>query len=1269
MAIDTIFTITKQNMNSLGDERGVLFFRELLWAEANSIGLPKSAINVPGEIYDPDGGVDAEVKGNSHGGGQGIIKNGVNSYQIKTGKSKITQDSEIRKILFKKKKANKLLELKPAVKKCFDEQGTFILVHFGWDGPTNSVKEIICKIKSQLNQYDPQYKKAKIDVFSQNKLIGFFSQYPSLALALNGKETAQFQTHKSWSAETEMKKTFISGSEHESQIHALRGELRENDNPVYVHVVGEPGIGKTRLVLEATKEVDIKPLVIYCDMANTMWGSTLWSEILKNDSNYHAILVVDECDDQTRTRLWNKLQSRSPRIKLITIYNESKEKISGITFIESPQLTREEIKSIIQEYGVPSSHADKWAEWCGNSPRVAHVVGQNLKNNPDEIFKAPSTIDIWDRFIAGGDPKDSEKVHDRKVVLQYLALFKRFGYAQPLSQEAQAIAQIIKEENSQIGWGNFKEIISELKSRKLLQGSHTLYITPKLLHIKLWSDWWNIHGPTFVFNDFVTKLPSQTKLLDWFLEMFEYAQESQAATNLVRQLLGPDGPFKGIQDFAVKRSALFFRALADANPEEALNLLQRTMVGLSKDELLEFEDGRREVIYALEHMVFYKDMFMDAARLLLKLAEAENETWGNNASGIFREVFSPGPGPVAPTSVSPQDRLPVLSEALDSDSPDVRKLALEALDQALKSEHFIRTIGHEYAGLRKGPDGWMPKTYAEMWEGYRRAWQLLRERLPVLGEPERNLAIGIMLRRACGLISRTNLADIVLLTLEEMVAKEYATKKDVLKTLVQAIHYYDKELPKEVHTRLEQLKAQLEGTGFSSQLQRYVGMNLLEDDFNEDGQRKDGKQQQIRELAQQAVENLDVFIPELNWLVTAEAENGIIFGYELGLADTEFHLLEDLLEAQRKTSTNSTPFFLCGYFRALSERNRSRWEQELDKAAQDPNLCTLIPELTWRSGPLTNEAALRVLYVIEKGIVSYENFQMFSYGSVISGISENVLTKWIDFLIEKEEQRAISIALELHEFFYSRKESKHKLPKDRTFRLLTHPTFFTSSTKRRRPMEDYYWSNTGKNFVRQFPEKSLELAEVMLKHFGQDGTIIEDTYGAPIEVLNLIVKRFSYQTWEIIKNYLVYPMDSRAYDMKEWLRGDEHHRRTGGVLELIPIQKLREWVDEKVSKRASYLASMVPDKLFREEGKTCLAYEVLMSYGQKEEVRQALMANFSSESWMGPESSHLERKRDMLLEFKSGEVNPNVCQWIDEYILVLEKRIQRAKIAEEREEF
>src|SRR5690606_1353849 len=144
----------------------------------------------------------------------------------------------------------------------------------------------------------------------------------------------------------------------------------------------------------------------------------------------------------------------------ITIYNESKEKISGITFIESPQLTREEIKSIIQEYGVPSSHADKWAEWCGNSPRVAHVVGQNLKNNPDEIFKAPSTIDIWDRFIAGGDPKDSEKVHDRKVVLQYLALFKRFGYAQPLIQEAQAIAQIIKEENSQIGWGNFKEIIS-----------------------------------------------------------------------------------------------------------------------------------------------------------------------------------------------------------------------------------------------------------------------------------------------------------------------------------------------------------------------------------------------------------------------------------------------------------------------------------------------------------------------------------------------------------------------------------------------------------------------------------------------------------------------------------------------------------------------------------------------------------------------------------------------------------------------------------------
>jgi len=189
-----------------------------------------------------------------------------------------------------------------------------------------------------LGEFSQKYKAAKVAFFPQNMLIGFFSQYPSLALAINGKAAAQFQTHTSWSSDDQMKKDFVSGSEHEKQIGSIREELRKTDKPVHIHIVGEPGIGKTRLVLEATKEEDITPLVIYCDDASKMLGSQLLNELLKDDNNGHAILVVDECEDKIRAHLWNKLQSRSPRIKLVSIYNESKG-VSGINFIESPRLT------------------------------------------------------------------------------------------------------------------------------------------------------------------------------------------------------------------------------------------------------------------------------------------------------------------------------------------------------------------------------------------------------------------------------------------------------------------------------------------------------------------------------------------------------------------------------------------------------------------------------------------------------------------------------------------------------------------------------------------------------------------------------------------------------------------------------------------------------------------------------------------------------------------------------------------------------------------
>ena len=125
--MDTIFTVTNEELNSLNPEGAVDFFRELIWAEATSLGIGINNIDVPSAIYDPDGGVDAEaeVKCKNMKEGRGILKPGINCYQIKTGNYNINR--------------------KERVRSCLENNGRFVIVLFGWDKPNITDDKIVKK--------------------------------------------------------------------------------------------------------------------------------------------------------------------------------------------------------------------------------------------------------------------------------------------------------------------------------------------------------------------------------------------------------------------------------------------------------------------------------------------------------------------------------------------------------------------------------------------------------------------------------------------------------------------------------------------------------------------------------------------------------------------------------------------------------------------------------------------------------------------------------------------------------------------------------------------------------------------------------------------------------------------------------------------------------------------------------------------------------------------------------------------------------------------
>ena len=175
-----IFSVTNDDLGRLDQTTATIIFQELLWAEARRIGVEISKINVSRRVNVPDGGIDATIHKVQVGTGLGIIMPGKTSCQIKSGKTfKPWQEAIIREELFGTKTPSQQ-HLGESIRACLDDNGTYVLVCTGIDLVDTEHRSACNHIKEYLQQSG--YTQPKVEVWSQNNLIGFLESFPSLAL-------------------------------------------------------------------------------------------------------------------------------------------------------------------------------------------------------------------------------------------------------------------------------------------------------------------------------------------------------------------------------------------------------------------------------------------------------------------------------------------------------------------------------------------------------------------------------------------------------------------------------------------------------------------------------------------------------------------------------------------------------------------------------------------------------------------------------------------------------------------------------------------------------------------------------------------------------------------------------------------------------------------------------------------------------------------------------------------------------------------------------
>lgn len=1256
----SVFRLDAPVLRRLSPPAAVEAFRNLLWARAAELGVPTTRVSISSELFTTDGGVDASVlegEGPAIAGDE-LLTAGTR-YQIKTGDFQPWQRAKVYQELFGSNKAAAFQNLGPAVQRTLRENKRLVFVCFGADPVDEKLRRARENLASACK--DCGYPAAEVDVWGLTQLIGLFQRYPAECLRLRGHDAHGFRSWLSWSGDTDMASPLHCSPEFRRQMDELREELYSG-RVRHLRLVGEPGVGKTRLALEVTRAEYLSPVTLYLRDARSLLQSSFLNELIGPDDHRFAILVIDECPPKDRAEIWNVVKRRSDRLRLITVDHGPETAADDMmrVFPVRP-IGPAEIKLIISEYGVEEHEAQRWAGYCQGCPRVAHVIGENLRENRADMLQPPATVDLWDRFVVGRDDPDSEDVHLRRIVLRHIALFERFGFEPPVDQEARFIAALAESCDPRLTWRQFQAIIARLKERRIIQGATTLYITPRLLHVHLNREFWDNHGSGFEIARVWQQMPEQ--LWNWFVAMLRYAHTSAVATRAVDRLLGPEGIFSNVAFPDERAYGQLMMALSETNPQPAMRCLQRTIGKATTEQLRALRQARQHVVWSLGLLAVWEDLFAASAELLLRLSVAENATHSNNATGTFVALFSLVPG-MASTQAPAAARLSFLRGALDSDSEPCRAIARSAAESALSTRSSGRFVGPEHQGLRRTIEFWVPNTYGELWDAYRDLWLMLVGKLDEWDGEERAELVRILTRAAGSVFEIPVLRPLVLETLDSLSKDPQSDVQGLLSFVRLARRDMAAGLAEEHASLLESINRRLEGSDFCSKLRRYVKYVTTDDSFDDENQPTNALDQKLDQLAREAIASRDLLLAELRWLMLESSSAAYSLAYRLGKLDSERDLLPVLTAAYAHLGDTASPTFLSGYLASVHDSDRSEWESVMLSLANRPETQAQFPDLAVTSG-MSDSVAKKMVELFRRGTSDPRRLEQMWFRRRLQEISEPIFFDLIDVQLEYRGGCLWSNAVHMFHAYYLQPGAERPVPERETLRLLTWPEW---DGELGRTSCGYYWSRLAAAFLARFPGRTWGFFTAVLRLGTKRWNVLADLDTTRERVLTNILRSDPHRAWQCIAQVYASTGARECFGIQHWLsEGGRrlHGNDVPGPIQFVPPSTIFDWVDQDVDEHAHWLAGALPRTMDASPGGR-LTRDFVARYARNEDMSRALWCRFHTRSWCGPASDYYRSLRSQAHDWLGGERNRVVVDWLEDYIQQLSVQIQQAEVEEER---
>lgn len=759
-----------------------------------------------------------------------------------------------------------------------------------------------------------------------------------------------------------------------------------------IWIVGAPGVGKTRLVLEALKAAKATDR---CGVA--LDPDTALKAISDGAFKRQPDLVII-ADDVPPERIHeleqSSFQMEDPRSLLIMLSpvsprTETVAARGKLTRIELEPLDRATIEEIMSDRlgGDDAERITRLAALSGGSPLFAILIAREVQAG------APVPLDV--RTAA------KHVLASQKGVADWPAAYlprARALYAVMLTADADW-GRLAEEPRSELlalcafeRWDDLLTAYRHCVDRGLVRERGPFkYVTPEILEREVLRLLFLSTPPD------PARPPRRGHSAERFYarvdQLLDSNDKGRLAADVVVDL--EDGAAQGIVGLTSwSLAAMMLAARYSAAPTG--RVLRGLVDRATLDDLRRAHAQRRSLVWTLYAVARRDGGFHDGEAGLFRLALAENESWSNNATGMWAQLF------VCALNVT-REPWPVrgrrLAERFRDTDRKARLIAVSAAPKLLSS--FGATVDHD----EDAP------TRVE--ENFRTAlldtWQLLIERAARDDDGEiRNAAqqsIGSELRGAFHQGIAHELAGPLCNALASFAD---AARRGVRESLG-AIRAYDAEQIASDPQLAEALLRLEEATApqtYRERLRLRIGTWGVAAEREDDDRRDE-------ELAREGLANDgQPLLDELDWLLGPEAKRSAAFALALGRVDRGRVLLGDVIDRARSPGDNAAIDFVALYMRGQVDGGLDA-DPILREWRDEPALLPLLAVTLGRLPGADARASLLTAMIRDGSIPDDRALHWLAIGRWAANVGSEYVLDLIDALLAHHSPHAWSSALDL----------------------------------------------------------------------------------------------------------------------------------------------------------------------------------------------------------------------------------------------------------------